>query len=182
MSKLSAKKLILKLGRFMEKIPLFSSIKNENDLEYAVLPHIKKFIQKELTGNKTLDGILFHHGRNEEEKRWWSKSKSLQTVKLFGTNVSDMFIAHQKIGAVALEFKYVKLSRKGEGLTGSIQRAIGQSLIATIRHPFAVCVIVYGQQKKYLEAGVLQQLKKSLWRHHKIYLVIRNQSHAYFYS
>lgn len=171
----SGEKFVLKLGRLMDKVSIPSSVNDESSLEYAILPHIRKLIQKELTGNKTLDGVLYHHGRNKEEKKWWSKSKSLQTIKLFGTNVSDMFVAHPKIGAVALEFKYVKLSRKGEGLTGSIQRAIGQSLIATIRHPFAVCVIVYKKQKKHLMVGVMRQLKNLLWEHHKIYLVIRKQ-------
>lgn len=173
MKKSIGKKFVLKLGRLIEKTPLKYSIKDEIGLEYAILPHIKKFIQKELTGNKVLDGILYHHGRNKREKEWWAKSKKLQNVKLFGTNVSDMFIVHPKIGAVALEFKYVKLSRKGEGLTGSIQRAIGQSLIATMRHPFAVCVIIYRQQKKHLEPGVIQKLKKSLWEQRRVYLIIR---------
>jgi len=69
----------------------------------------------------------------------------------------------------------VKLSQKGEGLTGSIQRAIGQCLIATMKHPFAVCVIGYGQQKKHLEIGVAKQLKDLLWKHHRIYLIIRKR-------
>ena len=94
---------------------------------------------------------------------------------MFGTNVSDIFIVHKKVGAVALELKYVKLSQKGEGLTGSIQRAIGQCLIATMKHPFAVCVIGYGQQKKHLEIGVAKQLKDLLWKHHRIYLIIRKR-------
>lgn len=176
MAKISKERFILKLGNLMETVALPASIESEGDFEYAVLPYIKKFIEEELTGSKMFDGVLYYHGRNTEEKKWWSKSKPLQTVKLFGTNVSDIFIVHEKIGAVALELKYVKLSKKGEGLTGSIQRAIGQSLIATMRHPFAICVIVYRQEKKHLEIGIAKQLKDLLWEHHRIYLVIRKQA------
>lgn len=175
MRRSSAEKIVLRLGRLMENIPLSPRIGNESNLEYAVLPHIKKFVQKELAEEKALGGVLYYHGRNKKEKKRWTESKLLQTVKLFGTN---MFIVHpmfQKIGAVSLEFKYAKLLRTGEGLTGSIQRAIGQSLIATLRHPFAICTIVYGQQKKHLEIGALEQLKNLLWKQHKIYLVIRNR-------
>lgn len=169
-------KFVLKLGYLMEKAFIPPSVNNESGLEYAFLPQIKKLIQKELGTPGGIDKILYHHGRNTEEKKHWTESKKLQTVMLFGTNVSDMFIVHPKIGAASLEFKYVKLSRTGEGVTGSIQRAIGQSLIATVRHPFAVCVIVYGKQKKHLELGAMKQLKNLLWKHHKIYLVIRKQA------
>ncbi len=160
----------------LKKINLPLSIKSEADLEYAILPHIKNFILKKLVKNEALNDILYYHGRTVEEKKSWARSKSFQAVKLFGTNVSDIFIKHPRIGAIAIEFKYVKTDKKGKGITGSIQRAIGQSLIATLKHPFAICFIVYTSPRKFLKAEMAQQLKKLLWNQHKIYLIIREQT------
>jgi hypothetical protein len=167
---------VLALGQLLKKIDLPLSIKNEMDLEYAILPHIKNFLLKELVKNGILDDILYHHGRTAEEKKSWAKSKSFQVVKLFGANVSDIFIRHPHIGAIALELKYVKLDKHSKGLTGSIQRAIGQSLIAILKHPFAICFVVYASPRKLLKAGAAQRLKELLWNQHKIYLLIRRQT------
>lgn len=166
-------KFVLNLGHLLEKIKIPLSIKNEIELEYALSSHIKKFVQKNLSQSNNLDGILFHHGRNKREKAWWTKSKLLQTVKLFGDNVSDIFITHRKIGAVALEFKYIKLASAGKGLTGHIQRAIGQSLIAKLRHPFVICAVFYNKKQRNLKPGLFIKLKKLLWNKHRIYLIIK---------
>lgn len=171
-----AEKFVLALGQLLKKIDIPLSIKSEADLEYAILPHIKDFILKKLVKNGVLDSIFYYHGKTTEEKKSWAKSKSFQTVKLFGANVSDMFIRHPLIGAIALELKYVKLDKFGKGLTGSIQKAVGQSLIATLRHPFAVCFVVYTSPRKLLKAGVSQRLKELLWNQHKICLIIRKQT------
>ena len=173
LNKLSAEKFVLKLGHLLEKIEFSISIKNEIELEYAILPYIKKFLQKNLVLNKNLEGVLYHHGRNEQEKEQWTKSKSLQTVKLFGDNVSDIFIVHKKIGAIALELKYAKLPSGSKGLTAHIQRAIGQCLIAKLRHPFVICAIFYNKRQKNLKPGLFMPLKKLLWNKHKIYLIIK---------
>lgn len=175
MQKTISEKIVLELGELLKKIDIPLSIENEVDLEYAVLPCIKNFILVKLAKNEALDDILYYHGRTAEEKKFWTKSKSFQTVKLFGANVSDMFIKHPRVGAIAVEFKYVKLDKQGKGLTSSIQRAIGQSLIATLRHPFAICFIVYASPQKLLDHGMARQLKEILWNQHKIYLIIRKQ-------
>lgn len=173
MDKLFAEKFVLKFGHLLEKIEFQTSIKNEIELEYAILPYIKKFLRKNLVLNKNLEGILYHHGRNKKEKEQWAKSKSLQTVKLFGDNVSDIFIAHKKVGALALELKYANLSSGKKGLTTHIQRAIGQCLIAKLRHPFVICVIFYNKKQKNLNPGLFIPLKQLLWDEHGIYLIVK---------
>ena len=174
MNKSSVKQFVMEMGRLLERIDLPPSIKNESDLEYAVLPHLKAFIRKKLTLTGELEGIVYHHGRTKEEKKWWKKSKPLQTVLLYGTHVSDMFVAQPDIREVALEFTYKKLSRKKEGLTSHIQRAIGQSMIATLRHPFAICMIVYEAQHEFPDTELVRQLKEKLWKR-GIYLIIRKR-------
>ena len=74
---------------------------------------------------------------------------------------------------MAIELKYAKPKTDGSGLTSQIQRAVGQSLIASLRHKFVICVIVYKNQKKEQEAGEIEKLKKVLQEKHNIYLVIR---------
>lgn len=182
MNKIFAEKFVKQLGQFMDKIPFRPSIKDEGALEIAMLPKVKEFIQKELTGNTSLDHILYHHGKNKKDKRLWRESKDHQTVTLYGSNVADMFIRHEKIGRVSIELKYAKLSKKGEGLTPHIQRAIGQSLIARLKHPYAICFIVYKKQKKHLEKidkislEYYKKLHNLLWRKHRIYFIIRKQA------
>jgi len=166
-------KIVIKLRKLIENLPINDSfsINSEADLEYALLPSIRKFIKNNLSAD--IEKVLYHHGRTLQEKKHWTDSKSLQTVKLFGVNVSDIFIKCSKIGAVAIELKYAKLLKK-QGLTGALQRAIGQSLIATLRHPFAICCIFYRQSRKNkIEFGLIEKLKKILWRKHKIYLIVR---------
>lgn len=164
-------KIVIKLGKLIENLPLPDSIKSESDLEYALLPNIRRFIKDELFSD--VENALYHHGRTVQEKKHWTDSKPLQIIKLFGVNVSDIFIKCSKIGAVAIELKYAKLLKK-QGLTGVLQRAIGQSLIATLRHPFAICCIVYRQlHKNKIESGLIEKIKKILWRKHKIYLIVR---------
>lgn len=173
MNKLFAEKFVLKLGRMLENITAQASIKNEIDLEYALLLYIKEFLRKNLVLNKNLEGILYYHGRDKQEKEQWTKSKSLQTVKLFGDNVSDIFIAHRRIGAIALELKYAKLSSGKKGFTAHIQRAIGQCLIAKLRHPFVICAIFYNKKQKNLKPGLFIPIKTLLWNKHRIYFIIR---------
>lgn len=173
MNKSLAEKVVLKLGHLLERITFPASIRNEIELEYTILPYIKKFIHENICRNKSLEEILYHHGRNKQEKEQWTESKSLQTVKLFGDNVSDIFIVHKKIGAIALEFKYTKLSLGSRGLTSHIQRAIGQCLIAKLRHPFVICAIFYNKKQKSLKPGLFIKLKKLLWDKHRIYLIIK---------
>lgn len=169
--KTEKEKIVIKLGKLIENLPLPDSIKSESDLEYALLSDIKKFIKDELFSN--VKNVLYHHGRTVQEKKHWADSKPLQVVKLFGVNVSDIFIKCSKIGAVAIELKYAKISKR-KGLTSFLQKAIGQSLIATLRHPFAICCIFYRQlHKNKIEFGLIEKLKKILWKKHKIYLIVR---------
>ena len=146
----SSGQFIQKLGKFIEKIKFTQNIRTESELELSILPDIEDFIQKELPTQDKDTPVFYHHGTTKEEKLLWSKSKTLQTVHLFGSNVSDMFIFHHKIGAVTIEFKYTKSNK----LTSQIQRAIGQSIIATMRHPFAICVIVYKKCRKIPDARI----------------------------
>jgi len=87
MSKLSVEKFVLKLGNLMEKVSIPPAVKSESDFEYAVLPHIKNFLKKELTGSKKFDGVLYHHGRNKEEK---SSGQSLNHYRLLNC-LAQMF-------------------------------------------------------------------------------------------
>ena len=175
MRKAFGERFVQKLGKFIERIRIPSTVRTEAELELAVLATLKAFVQRALPRRKRKTPILYHHGTTAEEKRWWSRTKALQAVRLFGTNVSDMFIVHPRIGAIAVEFKYVKEARGSVKLTSQIQRAVGQSIIATLRHPFGICAIVYRKPKKSLPEGKLKALKRTLWEKHRIYLVIRPQ-------
>jgi len=168
-------RFVQKLGGFIEHVRIPSTVRTETELELAVLPTLKAFIQRAFPRRKRKTPILYHHGTTTEEKHWWSRSKALQTVQLFGTNVSDMFIVHPRTGAIAVEFKYAKETQGSVKLTSQIQRAVGQSIIATLRHPFGICAIVYRKPKKSLPEGKLKALKRSLWKKHRIYLVVRPQ-------
>lgn len=168
-------RFVQKLGKFIERVKIPNTVRTEAELELAVLTTLKAFVQRVFPRWKRKTPILYHHGTTTEEKRWWSRSKALQRVQLFGTNVSDMFIVHQRTGAIAIEFKYVKETRGSVRLTSQIQRAVGQSIIATLRHPFGICAIVYQKPKKSLPEGKLKALKRALWEKHRIYLVVRPQ-------
>src|SRR3989338_5565404 len=133
-----SEKFVINLGRFIEGLKLHAGILTEAELEQAVIPAIRKSVEAVLPRGPSSRPVLYHHGTTTEEKRQWSDSKPLQIVQLFGTNVSDMFIAHPRMGAVAIEFKFVKGSGGSIKLTSQIQRAIGQAIIATLRHPYAI--------------------------------------------
>ncbi|OHB17365.1 MAG: hypothetical protein A2913_00920 [Parcubacteria group bacterium RIFCSPLOWO2_01_FULL_40_65] len=168
---IDSEKIVKKLAHKLEKLPLPISLKNESDLEFAVLPIIKRFIQKEL-GINDKKHILYHHGRNKDEKNLWSKSKPLQNIELLGTHTYDMLIIHPKIGSLVLEFKYAASAKNP--LTSRIQRIIGQSLIAKLKHPYVISCLVFKRKGKRPQLGLLEKLKKDLQENHKIYLIVRD--------
>lgn len=169
--KTGSEKIVKKLVQELEKLPLPDSLKNESDLEFAVLPAIKRFIQKELKVNN-LRSILYHHGKSKEEKESWSESKQFQNIELLGTHTYDMLIRHPKVGSVVLEFKYAASPKNP--LTNRIQRIIGQSLIAKLKHDCVISCLVFRKKGKIPKPGLLEKLKKDLQENHKIYLIVRS--------
>ena len=166
---INPEKIIKKLVQELEKLSLPESLKNESDLEFAVLPTIRTFVQKELKINN-LKGILYHHGRNKEEKELWSKSKQFQNIELLGTHTYDMLIKHPKVGSLVLEFKYASSSKNP--LTNRIQRIIGQSLIAKLKHDYVISCLVFRRKGRSPKPGLLEQMKKDLQETYKIYLIV----------
>lgn len=163
--------IIEKLVQKLEKITLPESLKNESDLEFVFLPTIKKFIQKELKVNN-LRNVLYHHGRNKEERKMWSDSKKFQNIELLGMHTYDMLIRHPKVGSLVLEFKYAASSKNP--LTSRIQRIIGQSLIANLKHNYVISCLVFRKKGKMPKLGLLEKLKKDLQKNYKIYLIVRS--------
>ena len=84
-------KFISGLVDVIKNINFSKDVNREAKLENLMLLDIKNYIQKHLSP-QSLDGTLYYHGDTKEEKKAWSESKKLQTIKLYGTNVSDIFL------------------------------------------------------------------------------------------
>lgn len=169
--KIGSERIVKKLVQELEKLPLPESLKNESDLEFAMLPAIKRFIQEELKADD-LKGVLYHHGKNKEEKKLWSESKQFQNIELLGIHTYDMLIRHPKVGSLVLEFKYAASSKNP--LTNRIQRIIGQSLIAKLKHDYVISCLVFRRKRKMPKLGLLERLKKDLQENYRIYLIVRS--------
>lgn len=169
--KTDSERVVRKLVQELEKLPLPESLKNESDLEFTVLPTIKRFIQEELKVND-LRGVLYHHGRSKEEKELWSESKKFQNIELLGKHTYDMLIRYPKIGSLVLEFKYAASSKNP--LTNRIQRIIGQSLIAKLKHDYIISCLVFRRKGEIPKPGLLEKLKKDLQENYRIYLIVRS--------
>jgi hypothetical protein len=75
----------------------------------------------------------------------------------------------------------LKLSKKRPGinsssLPGDLQRSIGQSIIASLKHRYVICLIVCEKDIELKENDCSEELRETLRRNHKIELIVRSFS------
>jgi len=165
------------LAEQLKKQALSPSIKTEVALEKVVYKTVRKYIIGTLDiDDQKIDQILFTHGNTKQEKKYWTDSKPDQNVIVFGcSNTSDIFIKEPRLGTIYIELKYSKRRGiKASTLPGDLQRSIGQSVIASIRHDYVICLIVCEAEIKLGKNDYSEKLRKRLWRDHKIALIVRN--------
>ncbi len=183
--------LVQDLADHLDAVPVPPSVSDEQGLDRYFREVVRRYAQEKLPGAK-----VFTHGDTDEEKRWWTTSKALQNVTVYGhPNTSDIFISDPRLklagdardGGLYIEFKFAK--RRGHGgtsLPDALHLAIGQSIIASLRHPYVIALIVCqhiadpdlttdaaGEERpdKLDRREALSQL---LWQQHRIRLVVRD--------
>jgi hypothetical protein len=171
-----AKKFWLALSRHLATIPLKGTFKTELDLERFLRKAVKRFASTKL-GLATPDAAsaVYSHGETSPEKKAWSQSKALQNVVVYGcANSSDIFITHQKMGSIYIEVKLSKARGKSAtSLPGDMQRSIGQSVIASLRHPAVICFIGILGKLRSVPQDLGKDLKRTLLQKHRIALIVR---------
>jgi hypothetical protein len=156
---------VLGLENILKSIPIPKNINNELDLEHILLPHIKSYVKKLLQVKQgELKRIVYAHGENEEGKRLWTASKEYQTVIAFDcTMAADIFIRHESIGTIFVEIKLAKPRKSGgDSFPGSLQRAIGQTVIASMKHNYAICYMATPKRSSTHENDIAEKLIKTM--------------------
>jgi hypothetical protein len=167
---------VLGLENILKSIPIPKNINNELDLEHILLPHIKSYVKKLLQVKQgELKRIVYAHGENEEGKRLWTKSKEYQNVIAFGcTMVADIFIRHKSIGTIFIEIKLAKPRESGgDSFPGSLQRAIGQAVIASMKHNYAICYIAAPKRSSTHENDIAERLIETIWKRLRILIIVK---------
>jgi hypothetical protein len=164
------------LVQTLEEAPLPSGISSEGELERAICEVVREYTRQALAvGAEALHDIVFTHGQTRDEKERWTKSKPLQNVTVYGcSNTSDIFITHPRLGSVYVELKLSK--RRGvnaDTLPGDLQRSIGQSVIASLRHSWVICVVGCVGDRQTIPGDLGEKLRTMLWDKHRIALVVR---------
>jgi hypothetical protein len=172
----AAEEFVQNLAARLRKMPLplaLAKKRAESNLKkHYLLPAVRSFTAKALgVLPEQLDAVVISNGDSRAEKKRWSDSKADQNVVVFDCpNTTDIFIKHEKIGTISIEIK----ASKFEGVPGDLQRAIGQSLIASMRHTSAICLAVRGGRPRRTRTDdAAAKLVKALWENHRIALVVR---------
>lgn len=177
MKKKVADEYTVSLANLLAKIQLPDNVRTELELERFVCKAVRKFTSRALNLNShSLKNVVYSHGDTPEERALWTKSKTLQNVVIYGcSNTSDIFITHPDIGTVYIELKLSKARRdlNSNSLPGDLQRSIGQSIIASLRHPYVICMVVCKGERKIRPHDLSQDLEEMLWKQHRIALVVR---------
>ncbi|MFC1591345.1 hypothetical protein ACFL43_02355 [Thermodesulfobacteriota bacterium] len=152
-----------------------AGLSSEAELENNLVIIVEDFVQKHLDVTaEQIPQTVYGHVRKKD----WTASKKKQNVVAYGcSNTSDIFIEHHSIGSVYIELKLAKKrgEREGNSLPGDLQRSIGQSIIASMRHPYVICFIAC-QGKRRNIAGYrdyYESLTESLWEKHRIALRLK---------
>jgi len=167
---------ILGLGNILRSTPIPQTIDNELDLERILFPHIKDYLKKSLQVNEEeLRTIVYAHGENKEGKRLWSESKKYQGVIAFScTMAADIFIRHENIGTIFIEIKLAKPRESGgDSFPGSLQRAIGQAVIASMKHNYAICYIATPKRSSTYENDIAEKLIETIWEKLRILIIVK---------
>jgi len=165
------------LVNLLKRAPL-SSVRREIDLERVIVPMVRRHAQQALaTDDQDIDDIVFTHGSTREEKRRWTRSKPDQNVMVFGCpNTSDIFIKLPGPETIYIELKWAKRRGvKADTLPGDLQRSIGQSLIASLRHPYVICLVVCEHLRPDKTDDYGKKLRMLLWKKHRIALIVRSR-------
>ncbi len=170
-----AKKLLNGLAQILQNA-IFPHLNSEIELERAVSLLIRDYTKHSLgLSEKELEGVIFAHGETKEEKTRWTDSKPMQNVHVFGcSNTSDIFLLHPAFQSIYVELKLSKQRGTLDSLPGNLQRAIGQSVIASLRHPYVICLVACDGARKLNQADLGKELTKILWKNHHIALIVRS--------
>ena len=173
---MNAETLTNKIVSLLRNCDLPISMESELALERKLGPIIRNLVKDTLKINdEVLSEVVFSHGETRAEKEFWTKSKADQNVVVYGcSNTGDIFIKHPDGESIYIE---VKLSKrrgpKSTSLPGDIQRSIGQSLIASLRHAFVICFIVCQGDLRARPDDLRNELEQTLWQRHRIALIVR---------
>jgi hypothetical protein len=170
-----ADRFVQGLAGALRRASLPRRLRTEIDLERAIWPLVRDYTRRALSLRKEeLDKAVVAHGRTKEERERWTNSKPHQNVVVYGhPSTSDIFLQNKRVKSVYVELKLAKArSRKASTLPGDLQRSLGQSLLAHLRHQYVVCCIVC--QRRVVHDMNARRLEKTLWRKHRIALVVRS--------
>jgi hypothetical protein len=173
---MSADSFVASLVRHLTAIPLHGPFRSELDLEKVVAAAVRQFTTQALgLDDPALEEVVFTHGDDRHSKALWTASKPHQNVVAFGcANTSDVFIRHSQIGTIYIELKLSKArGLKSNSLPGDLQRSVGQSVIASLKHRHVICMIVTQGQRRDRDGDMAENLRKALWEKHGIALVVR---------
>jgi hypothetical protein len=151
-------------------------LRAEIDLEREIRKIVRDYSKEVLNlDEKMLTDVIFSHGENDKEKDLWTMSKSFQNIIVYGVKKSsDIFIKHPDLGTIYIEIKYAKKRGKSAStLPGDLQRAIGQSIIASLKHSFVICLIICETELMNIPYDLGGDLKVELWNEHRIALIVR---------
>jgi hypothetical protein len=163
------------LAGVLRRASLPRRLRREIDLEHALWPAVRAYTKRALNmSEEELDKALVTHGRTREEKERWTHSKPRQNVIVYGhPSTSDIFLQDKRVKSVYVELKLAKArSRNASTLPGDLQRSLGQSLLAHLRHKYVVCCIVCQRRVAYDKNA--RRLERMLWRKHRIATVVRS--------
>ena len=170
----SGRQFAKKLALYLEQMPLSNYARTELELEGEIVKGVREFT-KQVLGIETIEKIVYCHGDTPLDKNLWTSSKTLQNVIVYGcTNTSDIFITHPTIGLIYIELKLSKArSKTSSSLPGDLQRAIGQSIIGSLRHPHVICMVVCLSNHRSKLNDMGKELKSMLLEKHGIFLIVR---------
>jgi hypothetical protein len=72
-----------------------------------------------------------------------------------------------------LKLSKAKGPHEADSLPGDLQRSVGQSVIASLRHPHVICMVVCQGRRKGKPQDLGEKLRATLWEEHRIALVVR---------
>ena len=173
----SAAAFVESLVKLLERAPP-SSVRREIDLERAIVPMIRRHTRRALgTNDLDINDVVFTHGTTVKAKKRWTRSKADQNVLVFGCpNTSDIFIKLPGSKTIYIELKWAKhRGVKADTLPGDLQRSIGQSLIASLRHAYVICLVVCEHLRPERPDDYRNKLRRLLWKKHRIALIVRSR-------
>ena len=146
------------------------------DSELALEKEIYGILRKSLgelihLNDRELDRKIITHGETKEGKKRWSETKGWQDVIIAGSrNTSDIVIWLSDKETMAIQLKYAK-----KNITGAIQAIVGQCIIASLRHPAVIGIVLHNikHSNKNRDKDRITQLIDILLKNN-IFLIIKS--------